>query len=320
MTDNTGDRKREEILKEIWYDRICWSDAAGKLQSRIKFWRVVQMILAVAGAVLATAAATGLSPTHDQVLAAVGAMALLLVPIISTRLLPKEIVDGWPRARSVSEGLKSETFKFRAAVGEYANKASDDADPALAHFVGRTRSIKELGKDLAKYLPSRPSREKAPPGQLTPESYLTERVNEQIEDYYRIKAEKNKSKAAFYRTLSTASIIAAAVASGLAAFNVLTPIGAWAAVATTVGTIFATHSAVNRFDKLASSYAQQAGELRQLTLEWRAKPNPSAPQVWSDFVIACEEAISAENRSWMARMMEDVKGIDDVIKDMTGGK
>ena len=33
--------------------------------------------------------------------------------------------------------------------------------------------------------------------------------------------------------------------------------------------------------------------------------------------MACEAAISAENRAWMARMMEDVQGIEDVIRNVS---
>ena len=318
MSGHAGENSREDILREIWSDRIRWSDAAGELQNQVNWWRKVQVMLAVAGAILATAAATVPGSFLGQTLAAAGAIALVLVPVISARQLTKEIVDGWPRARSVSEGLKSETFKFRAGVGEYANPASPGLDAALVRFVDRTRTIQALAKDLAKYLPDQPSREETPPGELTPASYLSNRVNEQIENYYRKKAQENKDKAAFYRRLSTLSIVAAAVVSGLAVFKELTAIGGWAAVATTVGTIFTTYSAVNRFDKLASTYAQQTSELRQLTLEWRAKSDAFEPRVWSAFVMACEEAISAENRAWMARMMEDVKGIDDVIRDISG--
>lgn len=313
--------QREEIVATYWRDCIRWSDAAGRLQRDVKRWRRVQLVLAVIGAALATAAATPeIANSVRTLLGIAGAVALCLVPATARYFLSKETVDRWPRARSVSEGLKSEVFRFQAAAGPYADDGDGGGGTALQRFVERANEIVALGADIEAYVPAEPSRDEPPPGPQTPASYLTDRVNEQIEDYYRKRSRENLDLANRYRRLSVAFLIAAAVISALTAGGWWPSLGAWVAVATTIGTAFATHSAVNRYEILAVSYAKQASELRRLALAWQAKPDRDSPAAWSAFVMACESAISAENRAWMARMMEDVQGIEDVIRNVSAGR
>ena len=83
---------------------------------------------------------------------------------------------------------------------------------------------------------------------------------------------------------------------------------AWVAVVTTLGTALAAHVAANRYDFIVMSYTGTALRLEDLVAEWRSRPaRPGGADVaaWSAFVKLCEQAISIENESWLAKFAED---------------
>lgn len=308
-----------DIVGNLWRDHQLWSEAASSLQSRIKALRRVQLVLAAAGALLATASATlTLDAVARSALAAVSTLAIAFTAFIAQHFLSSKLVDRWPRARSISEGLKSEVFKYRAAAGPYAIGSAPDGNTPLELLVERASEIQKAGADLRSCLPPMPSRPTNPPSALSSSAYLRLRLDEQIEGYYLKRSRENQGLATRFRRLNLAFLAAATAISALTAVGMATQLGAWVAVATTISVAFATHSAVNRFEFLASTYARQAGELRHLALKWQARSDRNQPQAWSEFVLACEETISAENRAWMAKMTEEVKGVADVVKAVSG--
>lgn len=253
-------------------------------------------------------------------MAVAGAFALTFTAFISQHFLRPRESDRWLRARSVSEGVKSEIFRFRAGAHPYDVAPSDDGDPALDLLLHRVGEIEAMGADLDVYLPAMPRRSSMPPGALTPSGYLESRVKDQIEGFYQPKSRENMRKARLYRAFSVAAAAVAVAISTLTALDILQELGAWVAVATTIGASFVAYSNVNRFEALAIAYAKQAGELRRLSQAWQVAANSNDEPDWSDFVKACEEAISTENKAWMARMANEVQGVADVIRDGSAGR
>jgi hypothetical protein len=79
-------------------------------------------------------------------------------------------------------------------------------------------------------------------------------------------------------------------------------IGPWVAVVTTIGGTIAAHAAANPYDFQATTFFATARQLSDLVQQASGKRPPS--KEWSTFVRSCEEAISAENRAWMAKLDE----------------
>lgn len=293
----------DQLIDRIWHDRQRWSEAAGRLKRDVLRWRLVTLILAVVGAVLATAAATIVPAGWVQITAGAGAVALVLIPFITGHFLTTKRVSRWLRARSVSEGIKSEVFRFRARVFDAAGKN------ALTELQEKVRKIRQWAPDLEVQLPPEPVSKGTAPGNLTPADYLRERVRAQIEGYYRPQAHANAERAKRFHWLEIVAGALAAALGALAALYSELGLGSWVAVLTTLGATFAAHAAGNRYDFQATTYAATARELDDIEQSWLAAGRPTDPDAWSRVVNACEEAISAENRAWMAKLDEPAPSV-----------
>jgi hypothetical protein len=287
----------------LWERHQHWSTVATRLKAQVSFWRNAALSLSVAGATLQTLSASLERSSVSRAAAVAGALALAAIPFIARSFLGPERVRRWLRARSVSEGLKSEIYKFCARAEPY-----DGAD--------RTAKLHDSGKALEIWVDSlaielatvEVDPKPAPPA-LDPDAYVTQRVTEQIEHYYRPQARKNATGSARLRLLGLIVAGAAAALGAVMTALQLAPdasgkegLGAWVAVLTTIGGALAAHAAANRYDQQARMYFATARQLEDLRNAWLTRGKPTDPLQWSAFVRACEEAISAENRGWMAKL------------------
>lgn len=144
------------------------------------------------------------------------------------------------------------------------------------------------------------------PFTLTVDEYVKNRVNDQIEKYYRPKGRENAVAAKklhnleFYLGLLAVvmgALASAATATGLKELSLLGP---WVAVVTTAGAAVTAHLAASRYDHQAMTYFGTADRLIGLRDEWFANPNRQDPNCVAKFVDDCEHAISTENEAWLA--------------------
>jgi len=294
-----------DILQTLWTEHRRWSAAAGQLKSRRGRWRSIALTLTVIGAVLHTIAATLTTSSTASALSIIGTIALAIVPIISGRILTPEATRKWLRARSVSEGIKSEIYTFCAGGEPYTDPNTSDLLRQRVQAITKWGSGLEL--DLARVGSVAAS---APPPRLDADRYLAQRVRKQIEEYYRPRAHKYARLAALFQKAQT---ILTGLAAALGAVTTVSEIsgpsqlGPWVAVLTTVGASLAAHTAAARYEFQATTFFATARQLEDLVNQWRATATPTNSKEWSDFVRDCESAISAENRGWMAKLDEDVE-------------
>ena len=300
----------EEIIRTLWSRHAQWSSAAARLKKHVSIWRAAMLMLSTGGAFLQTAAAALAPSTIASVAAVGGAVALATVPFIAVKLLGTERVRGWLRARSVSEGLKSEVFRFQAGAAPY------DGEGRASKLVEAGRNLEVWVEALAVDLASVEARPSVPPGRLDPEGYVKLRVNDQIDGYYRPRARWNANRARLFRALEmTTAFMAAALGALMAALQLGAGAsgggrgGEWVAVITTIGGALAAHAAANRYDEQARIFFATARRLQDVRDDWIAKGRPTASEPWSELVNACEEAISVENRSWMAKLDPEEKAL-----------
>lgn len=282
-----------------WERHLQWSDLADKLKATITRARTWSLCLSVLGAVLQTLAALNLGGWLAKAAGGAGALALAFVPYIMANLLDAESVRKWLRARSVSEGLKSAVFRYRAQGLPFAGPDRDERFDAACKDAEKW--VSEMAGELSE-VPMRPS---PLPLVEKEDDYIGRRVREQITNYYRPKALLNASRARFFRRAETV-VAALAFALGAAAtgFQVTAAgnktIGAWVAVLTTIGATLVAHAAASRYDMQARVYFATARELEDLIHDWGRRATGVA--TWAEFVARCEDAISAENRGWMAKL------------------
>jgi hypothetical protein len=292
--------------REPWKEHIAWSILADRLKSRRTHARSTVLCLTIAGAALQTLAGT--CPQVKTAAGIAGTIALALVPVIAGYLLKPEETRKWLRARSISEGIKSEFYTYRAGAAPY------DGENPLLLLLAKFREIRNWGKDMLNLRAEieEPKNPKPDPGPLGPNEYLAKRVYHQITEYYEPKAALNARMARRFRVLEILLAILTAVFSAIAtasaagnAGNIKLHLGPWVAVLTTIGGSLAAYALAGRYDFQATTFLATAAQLKDLVADWSTAgaKGPRSPE-WSAFVRGCEEAISAENRGWMAKLEE----------------
>jgi hypothetical protein len=297
----------EEVVASIWRRRVAWSKAADSLKRHIVWARATASILGVAGAAAATMAATCFAdaPNWRTGFAAAGAVFIAVGTFVAARLLTVDALRAWTRARSVSEAIKTEVYTFRANAIPYAD--SNAADVLLE----KTSALQVPARDLERYVADTKVGDGSPPPPLGPD-YVAKRVEQQIEGYYRRKARQYSLRLTVFRTVEFLLGLAGTALGALATYfsaqhtsqGFATTSAAWVAVITTLGAAVATHVVASRYDFLVMSYYGTARRLEDLVNDWRIKGDASDVNRWSAFVKACEDAISVENESWLAKWME----------------
>jgi len=292
------------LAADVWLRHERWSAAAGLVKTGLGRWRTVVFGLGISGAFLATLATQFPPGTGQKICAAVGALCLAIIPVLTQRKLKPESARAWARARSASEGLKSEVYRYRAQVAPYD-------DPATADHLLRDNAsaIEEAVDDLVRHQARAEPEGSPPPGPLGPEEYVAERVRDQI-DYYRPSSRTYERRAGRLRTVEfilalTAAVLAASAGVFDAKLSVLGGtfvFGAWVAVLTTIGGSITAQIGVTRYDFLVTSYLGTARRLEDLATRWPPVGGGEVPSPeWTKFVQECEDAISTENRGWMAK-------------------
>lgn len=296
----------QHIVEDIWQQYKEWSAAANRLKSSISRWRSSVLVLAVSGAFLETLS-TQVPDGAREIIVWAGAILLAIIPIVTPRKLSPKQTENWTRARSVSEGLKVELYTYLAKAGVYVESADKDIETLRDRCLEITKSA----EDLVKYLQS-VSQAKLPEFN-SPGDYLKYRVTNQI-DWYKKKAKIHKDKSSKLRTIEFSLAIAAvllSVSSGVISkwlqfegWSI--EIGVWVAVITTIGGTLTAHIAASRYDHIVTSYSATAHQLRNLKLHWPPVGGGEVPSAdWSEFVRQCEDAISKENESWMAKWVKE---------------
>ena len=301
----------DEVVAAIWRRRVAWSKAADQLKARIVYARGAALILNASGALLATLAATCFSSQPDvrTACAALGAVSLATATYLTTRLLTVDALRAWTRARSVSEAIKAEVYGFRAGAAPYRGQ------DATAQLQEKTSAVQAQAQDLEIHVASVDPGLVTPPPALSQDDYIATRVEGQIKGYYRKKALEYARRLKRLRSTEFGLGLAGTALGAIAAFQSSQPaaqaagvgLSAWVGVLTTLAAALAAHVAANRYDFLVMSYYGTARRLEDLVNKWRSAAD-KGDAAWSAFVKSCEEAISVENESWLAKWMEKDPG------------
>jgi hypothetical protein len=293
-----------------WEAQARWSAVANSLKRRLGWARTIVLLLTIVGAVLVTLGGTaaGFDEAVGKGLALAGAAALALVPIIGKNSAGQSNVQSWVRARSVSEGLKTELYFYLARVGVYA-----DAKTAESRLVTRRDELFAKANDLWPLAQqATPTLRQAPQiGDVS--SYIAYRVTDQIDRYYELRVRQLTERLKWFRRAEYTLVLAGAALGAVAAGVANRQPAAWVPVVTTIAAAVTAHIAAERYEAQIISYSATAQKLRNLRDQW---PNAigEAGRLLDDeaFVIECEKVISSENQGWMAGWLkgpgDDVSG------------
>jgi drug/metabolite transporter (DMT)-like permease len=113
-------------LAETADRQSLWSTTAGVLKRRVEIARWVTFTFSIFGALLA-AIASQLNDPARMYFAIAGAALLAVVSFVKSRLLAGGQITNWARARTASEALKREAYKYAASVTPYDDPLKRDA-------------------------------------------------------------------------------------------------------------------------------------------------------------------------------------------------
>ena len=309
------DEATRQIVEFAWRDQAIWSETANGLKTDLGTWRTRAAIAGVMGAFLETLAATLPDLTELRVpravIALAGAVVLAVVPYVLRTKVSKERVREWVRARSASEALKEEIYRFLVGAAPYG------ADAPAAALVKRFQDEKRKVQDLNVYAAAVDPNVKDRPVELTIDGYVDKRVNDQIDNFYLPNARANSRAAKRLHDLEfglgllavvLGAMASAALATGLSG---LSGLGSWVAVVTTAGGAVTAHLAAAHYDQQAITFFATADRLAGLREAWRADPKRLEPARLAKFVDDSENAISSENEAWLAAWTREDDGAQD---------
>jgi hypothetical protein len=280
-----------ETLITAWKRQSQWSETANILKRDYENWRLVVLILAVLAAALGALS----SQVATQALSALAAIAAALSPVIASLKLGTHNLQAWVRARSASEALKSEIYKYLTITNTQKEKLLSTAQQKILESVADIRAL-EQPADIPR---------QAILSDLSPAEYLDKRVNRQIDGYYLPKAHEHAATAKKYKL---AHFVLMLIGAALGASNTVLEIpelGPWIAVISTIGASVLAHLAAGRQEYLALAYRSTADRLQDLRDSWLDQQGETEPlpDAITKLVEDCEEAISVQNQDWHAKLV-----------------
>ncbi|NYV74120.1 DUF4231 domain-containing protein [Streptomyces sp. UH6] len=283
-------------MQQVWDQQSVWSQSADRLKRLVETSRSRALALAVAAAVLGTAASQVMSRNTwlGTGLAFVAALAAGMSPLLARRGGPTQMSD-WIRTRAVSEALKGEVYTCLSGAGPYADRAN-----AAAVLMERADGFRANAADLVRHTAGVAPRSRALPPVSDVDTYIEHRLRQQIETYYRPKAAWMQSRVDLLGKVELAfGAVGALLAAAAGAFSV-GGLAAWAAVIASVSITVTAHATAQRYAYQHLEFLRTTEELQRLLDRRRTGPAPTGEST-GVFVSQCEHVISIQNEAWMIR-------------------
>jgi hypothetical protein len=282
-------------LASTWNRFRVWDLTAVRLRTSLDRWRVRTLILAVAGAVLVTlgqqlGSLSGWAGYLGTFASVGGAIAIAVSAYFAGQALSNENVQNWTKSRSAAESLKAATYLYRTGIPPF-----DGADRD-AKLVDRRAAIEEA-VDGIEPVAARAGEEVPNLSSVSVDNYITLRVNDQIDGFYRKRAAEYQQKTASLRQLifwlgAVPVILGAASAKRPSA-------AAWSAVVATVIASLTSYVQGQRYQALSTAYLSTARRLEMLRDKWAASSKSDDSK--KSFIQSCEDTMALENGAWVTQ-------------------
>lgn len=254
-----------------------------------------------------------------SVLAALSAIAIALATYAGSKVLSNDLEKAQLKARAAAEALKVQAFLYAMKAPPYSGKTAEKVLfkrieiilKEVASITPELSTVTETKKsNFAKFFSFLYLGRKKESIQdrwiqrfkedMTFDEYVEERVNGQIDGYYRKKA------AQFQRTINTAN--AATLIFGFLGIAIGT-IGAtsnpglsmWIGLLSTGTASIASYIHAGKYEFLLMSYVSTASQLELLSARFQSMTAPSE-RMRQRFVAETETIFAAEHNSWISEI------------------
>jgi hypothetical protein len=280
----------------VWLQQNRWSVAASRLKRSITRSRALALAMMIAAAVFGALAVqlSSRSAAVSNWLAFGAALAVGLGPVVGASATAARTRD-WTRSRAVSESLKADVYAFLARVAPFGGADREEV------LLDRMERLLGDAADLRKYaIPVTPAARRLP-AVTDLDSYVGQRLTQQIEGYYRPRAAEMRRRLRAVRVFEIALGVAGAVLAALAATFEVRAVAAWVGVSTTLISAVMAHAATSRYEYQQIEYQHTGEELDRMRARYHAAPEEVEA---ASFIERCEALISVQNEAWMVRLGE----------------
>ncbi len=306
MSELTSNQdKSNSTLAYVWGKYREYALTSRKRKAELTAWRFRVLIFGITGALLGTLCQesirlgfSGISNLRwvPFILGLSSAAAIGLATYFGREIVNPYQEQSWIRSRSMAEALKSEIYLF------LSNSPPYDTDKKPEKLIG---NVEELLKNVEEDLPTEiiseeQKRKSLPTEDLTVEEYIENRVNDQINNFYRPRSDELKQKMKRNKNIGL-SLGLFSVFLGVLGSTGWT--AGWIAVISTVTVSITAFAYAGRYQYLIISYQTTTDKLERLRALWESKGKTDTDtDERNKFIRECEEVISIENSSWMAEM------------------
>ena len=280
--------------------QAIWSKTANGLKVKYEGTRTYTFVFLILGALMAMIASQRPEGQSRLYLAGISSVLFAMVSFLTARSLGREHALAWVRARAAAEALKREAYKYAAGAAPYTG-------PDRNLQLNRERDRIEADvDDLLSQAVTDGGTGSTPTVELEPEEYIKRRITDQIESFFRPKANIARSRATAFRTAEFTLAGATAVITAIVGLAGKDPLGwgfdfvALASVLTTISGAILAHIEAERYDYTAAQYLATARRLESALTAAPKTFDRTSPD-WSAFVTKCESILSDENNSWVAK-------------------
>lgn len=287
-------------LTYIWRQYLTWSTTSRSYKNEVTRWRNRVLLLSVVGAILGTLSQQlslweSIPSWFTRTLGFLSGAALVLAAYFGKEVFSPDPETKAVRARAAAEAFKSEAYLLATGTPPY------DTATTTEELFEKTEKVRKTVENIAA-LPITPHERKkeVPSAPMSVDDYISQRVDQQINEFFLPEAKANEKKVATSRALSF-SLGALAVVLGLLSAKYASVAG-WIAVIGTITAAIAARQYAGRYQFLIVSYQATAERLEWLKTRWdierKTQGGAASPH---RFILACEQVLSTENSAWMAQ-------------------
>ena len=301
--------KSNSALAYVWGKYCEYALTSRKRKDELTKWRFRVLIFGIIGAILGTLCQESIRLGFNNgsnlswvpfILGFSSAAAIGLATYFGKELVNPYQEQRWIRSRSMAEALKSEIYLFRSNSPPY------DTDRKREKLIENAVELLKKVGDLPTEIISEEQKQKGlPTDELTVEEYIQNRVNDQINNFYRPSSDELKQKMKRNKNIGL-SLGVFAIALGALGLTGWT--AGWIAVVSTIAASITAFAYAGRYQYLIISYQTTANKLEQLRVLWESKgKTDNDTKERNEFIRECEAVISIENSAWMVEMAKSEK-------------
>lgn len=290
-------------LSSTWQGYRSWALTARGLKSDLDRWRLWTLILAVAGATLATlgqqlgtlgGGGEATARLAAKAVSLAGAAAIALSAYFAREALSNENVQRWAKSRSAAESLKAAIYLYRAGIPPF------DAGNRDEKLIDRRETLENAleGIEVQEDQTQEAQPDLAP---MSVDEYIQQRVNDQIAFYHQRSEQYQRNTRALRLIvfwLGAVSVVLGVISAKQAV------LAGWTAVIATIIAAVSSYVQSQHYQVLTAAYQTTARRLRILRDKWETSDKADSSR--NAFIQSCEDTMALENGGWVTQWSQQM--------------